>query len=164
MVETLLLRSGLEVIIRPYEHPRDFQGISEVNKLTLRVSFMYLYEPFSRKYPSLFLIAEEAEACKKIAFVLTEVPGIKGDKTTALIYAIGVHPDFKRQGIGSRLVEGVLNALRTNYKKVKTLYLHVQETNEEALQFYKDYGFKEKKFIKKFYSWGEGAYRLYYEL
>lgn len=158
------LKSGLKIKIRPYRHPDDFEAIAQINKLSLRVSFMYLYEPFARKFPDLFLIAEDVENFKKVGFVLIEIDGLKNKKHSSLIYAIAIHPNYRRQGIGKLLIDGVVESLRSNHKKVKTIFLHVQESNNEALEFYKDYGFEEKVFIEDFYSWGESAHRLVYEL
>ncbi|MHA1145094.1 MAG: GNAT family N-acetyltransferase [Candidatus Helarchaeota archaeon] len=163
-MQPIVLKSGLRVKIRQYEHPRDFEGVAEINRLSLRVSFNYLYEPFSRKSPDLFLVAEDTTKFKKIGFVLVDINGLRGVKHSSLIYAIAVHPDYRRLGIGKLLINELVQRLRTNHVKIKTIYLHVQETNEGAITFYKNYGFKEKTFLKKFYSWGEGAYRLYYEL
>ncbi|MHC1590866.1 MAG: GNAT family N-acetyltransferase [Candidatus Helarchaeales archaeon] len=160
----ITLKIGQKIRIRKYEHPRDFESISEINRLSLRVQFDYLFESFSRKYPELFLIAEDAEKFKKLGFVLGQIGGVKGEKNASLIYAIAVHPDYRRRGIGALLIDELARALRTHHEKIKRIFLHVQESNEGAIKFYMRYGFKEKKFMKKFYSWGEGAYRLYYEL
>ncbi len=153
-------RKNVSIIYREYEHPKDYADVANINSASLIVSFTYLYEEFHNKDPDLFLVAENELNKKVLGFILVEKNPKSIKKGTALIYAIASHPGYKRLGIGSGLIRNILVNLRYNHPKIKHLYLHVQETNEEALKFYFNFGFKKVKFLKEFYSWGENAHQL----
>lgn len=53
---------------------------------------------------------------------------------------IGVHPEFRRLGIGARLLEAGLAECRK--QAMKTLFLEVRTSNEKAQNLYRKYGFK----------------------
>ena len=53
---------------------------------------------------------------------------------------IGVHPEFRRLGIGARLLEAGLAECRK--RAMKTLFLEVRTSNEKAQNLYRKYGFK----------------------
>ena len=53
---------------------------------------------------------------------------------------IGVHPEFRRLGIGARLLEAGLAECRK--RAMKTLFLEVRISNEKAQNLYRKYGFK----------------------
>ncbi|NHI93876.1 MAG: N-acetyltransferase [Candidatus Lokiarchaeota archaeon] len=153
-------RRNVKIRYREYVHPLDYTGVANINSASLIVSFTYLYEEFYKKNPDLFIVAENELNKKIIGFILVEKNPRNFKKGSALVYAIAAHPGYKRLGIGSGLIRNVTINLRYNHPKIRLLYLHVQETNEEAITFYKNFGFKEIKFLKEFYSWGENAYQL----
>ena len=68
----------------------------------------------------------------------------------AEILSIGVLPDWQRQGIGRRLVDGVARAVQR--AEAKSLYLEVAADNDAALSLYSRAGFL-----------GTGLRRGYYE-
>jgi len=153
-------RKKVSLIYREYVHPKDYADVSNINSSALIVSFTYLYEEFHKKNSDLFIVAENEVNNKILGFILVEKNPKSLKKGTALIYGIASHPGYKRLGIGSGLIRNVMVNLRYNHPKIKHLYLHVQETNEEALNFYFKFGFKKVKFLKDFYSWGENAHQL----
>lgn len=67
---------------------------------------------------------------------------------------IAVHPDYRKRGIGSLLINEVK-------KLKKDIYLEVMEDNTIAIKFYESLGFKRISEIKKFYSNGKSAFRYY---
>ncbi len=73
------------------------------------------------------------------------------DKTakTANIVTLDIHPDFRRKGLASKLLnaaEGQLNKFRT-----KTITLQVSVNNIPALNFYKDKGYEIHSLIDDYY-------------
>ncbi|MFX0133778.1 MAG: GNAT family N-acetyltransferase, partial [Candidatus Hodarchaeota archaeon] len=84
-------------------------------------------------------------------------------KNSALVYAIGVLENYRRQGIGKLLINHLIDNLKKHID-IKELYLHVQESNNVAFNFYEKLGFKFIKTIKNFYSWGENAHQLSLDL
>lgn len=62
----------------------------------------------------------------------------------AYILSLGVHKKYRRNGIGSLLLDALINYLTTSEKtKVKSIFLHVLTTNQPAILFYEKrrYGF-----------------------
>ncbi|MEG6566805.1 ribosomal protein S18-alanine N-acetyltransferase [Thermoanaerobacterium saccharolyticum] len=53
---------------------------------------------------------------------------------------IAVHPDFRGQGVGSAIVEGLIELAKT--KGITSMTLEVRESNLVAQSLYKKYGFK----------------------
>ncbi|MHA1376886.1 MAG: GNAT family N-acetyltransferase [Candidatus Helarchaeota archaeon] len=146
------------IVCREYT-PDDYTEVEKVNTATLRVSFSYLYNIYYRKHPDLFLVAVDKESDKIIGFILVDINGGEMRKNSALVYGIGVLPDYRRQGIGKMLIYEIIKRLE-KYPKIKELYLHVQQTNEGGLKFYTYLGFKFVKTITNFYSWGENAHQM----
>lgn len=63
---------------------------------------------------------------------------------------IAVHPQYRGNGIGSKLVESLINNSNSWY--INSLTLEVRATNEIAQNLYKKYGFKEEGIRKNYYS------------
>lgn len=57
----------------------------------------------------------------------------------AYIYKLGVHPDFRQQGIGQKLIKAVVIELKN--RGVDWSFAHVEKTNETSLNFFKKLGF-----------------------
>ena len=58
----------------------------------------------------------------------------------AHITNIAVHPDFRGQGAGNALMEGLIEAAKK--RKAESMTLEVRASNEVALNLYHKYGFK----------------------
>ena len=52
---------------------------------------------------------------------------------------------------GRTLLEYVLDTVCAKRKHIRSVYLHVQTSNETALAFYKKFGFKIEKTIENYY-------------
>jgi ribosomal protein S18 acetylase RimI-like enzyme len=63
-----------------------------------------------------------------------------GDGVLALM---GVHPDYRRKGYGSMVVQYVVNTL--NDLKCPSIWLSVNQKNNEAQKIYLKFGFKDTK-------------------
>ena len=59
----------------------------------------------------------------------------------AIIHAFQVAPEFRNQGIGSKLLEAAEDLAKA--EEIKTLKIDVEENSIEALKLYLDKGFKE---------------------
>lgn len=59
------------------------------------------------------------------------------DCDVGYILSLGVHKKHRRNGIGSLLLDALINHLTTTEKcKVKAIFLHVLTTNQPAILFY----------------------------
>ena len=91
--------------------------------------------------PDLFLVADEESR-----IVGTVIGGYDGRR--GLIYHLAVDGSFRRQGIGSRLMEAVEARLRS--KGCIRCYLMVTRDNEEAMQYYQRHGWERMDFVVPF--------------
>lgn len=62
---------------------------------------------------------------------------------------IAVHPNYRGQGIGSKLVESLINNSTSWY--INSLTLEVRASNTIAQNLYKKYGFQEEGMRKHYY-------------
>jgi len=66
------------------------------------------------------------------------------------IMTLGVLAPYRRYGIGGKLLNFVLELAKTR-SSIEEIYLHVQTNNEEAINFYKRFGFEIVKTIPNYY-------------
>jgi ribosomal-protein-alanine N-acetyltransferase len=92
-----------------------------------------------------FLAVYSGPPRASIGFVLAQLAADEAE-----ILSIGVLPEWQRQGIGRRLVDGVARAVQR--AEAKSLYLEVAADNDAALNLYSRAGFL-----------GTGLRRGYYE-
>lgn len=85
---------------------------------------IYLYFP----YVFLLSILQDRD-------ILSESMGKESD--VGYILSLGVHKSHRRNGIGSLLLDSLINHLTTTERsRVKAIYLHVLTTNQPAILFY----------------------------
>jgi len=89
------------------------------------------------------------------------VVGKTTDKT-AMIRLIATDKNFRKQGIGQKLTEHILNHFKKN--GAKTVFTHTRTSNKNAVCFLKNSGFNIAKTVKNYYTDGESAYLLKKEL
>jgi len=73
----------------------------------------------------------------------------------AHIYNISVKKEYQNRGIGSCLLEYLLEELKKD--GFTTVVLEVRKSNSKAINLYKKFGFAEVKVLPKFYPDGEDA-------
>ena len=76
---------------------------------------------------------------------------IRDDAPAVYIMTITVLKPYRRYGIGSKLLEKAIEDCAKS-KSIKSMYLHVQETNESAFEFYKKHGFEVKERLENYYT------------
>ena len=62
---------------------------------------------------------------------------------------LAVHPEFRNQGIGKKILREILN--RACQRKVKKVTLEVRQSNQFGLKLYQAFGFTEVGRRKKYY-------------
>ena len=78
---------------------------------------------------------------------------IEGDEQSqaeAEIYNIGVRPNFRRAGAGSRLLSAFLQ--QCEHADVSLVWLDVRVSNSSAIAFYSSHGFSEAGVRPRFYN------------
>ena len=81
---------------------------------------------------------------------------------SATICQIAVNKAFQRQHIGSLLLEEVKKDCYA--KRVRIITLEVRKSNQNAIIFYKKHNFKEELIKSNYYSNGEDAIYMTYEV
>lgn len=66
------------------------------------------------------------------------------------IMTIGVLAPYRKLGIGAQLLQQVLHAC-SQQQDCEQIYLHVQVNNQEAIDFYKRFGFSVGDVVKDYY-------------
>lgn len=88
----------------------------------------------------IFLIAYDGE--KPIGYINgSPKPYVYRKKKFLEIENIGVIPEYKRKGIGSKLYNALLKEIKK--RGFERIYLNCYSQNKEALNFYKQLGFEE---------------------
>jgi ribosomal-protein-alanine N-acetyltransferase len=75
----------------------------------------------------------------------------------AHLVSIAVLKEYRRRGIGSRLLDETIKA-SIKYYDVESIYLEVRVSNIPAIRLYEKFGFKKVRLIKGYYMDGEDAY------
>jgi [ribosomal protein S18]-alanine N-acetyltransferase len=91
-----------------------------------------------------FLLASQRSFCLRVAEEGDTVSGLVAFRMTkdeAEILNLAVDSGHRRRGIGSRLVEGMIEACKA--AGVKKIFLEVRESNRGARDFYSRLGFTE---------------------
>ena len=72
-----------------------------------------------------------------------------GEKTVYIL-TIGVFEPYRRMGIGSQLIEEMERLVKER-GIAKSIYLHVQSSNEAAIEFYKKHGYAIIEKLENYY-------------
>lgn len=67
------------------------------------------------------------------------------------VMTIGVLAPYRRLGIGAKLLEQTLEACAKAGPDLEEVYLHVQVGNDDAVNFYKGFGFEKGEIVKDYY-------------
>ena len=131
------------LIIRQFQ-PEDMFPVIKLASETLPEQynpslFNYFYETF----PQGFIVAEKAH--KMIGFII----GVKTNPETAKILMISVLEPYRKQNIGSTLLNQFLKEMSA--ENIKNTELEVRIDSQNAIKFYKKHGFKITEKISKFY-------------
>jgi len=78
-----------------------------------------------------------------------------GVKKIGHIMSIAVHPDFRRRGIGTQLLQKTIETLSEN--DASELRLEVRVSNRLAIDMYHRAGFRDERILPSYYSDGEDA-------
>ena len=80
------------------------------------------------------------------------------ERQTAHLISIAVLPAHRRKGAGTRLMTTLVQYLRG--KRIESLWLEVDQRNEDAIRLYKKLGFTKIMLLENYYSDGSDAVRM----
>jgi ribosomal-protein-alanine N-acetyltransferase len=83
-------------------------------------------------------------------------------ETQGHIITIAVDEKFRKQNVGSSLLQTAINIMKKF--NCEFIYLEVKVSNITAINFYKRFGFKTYKFLKNYYEDGFDAISMYLKL
>jgi len=137
--------------------------ITEVKKEFLDAICEIERESFSEPYPP-YILAAIASETPEIFLVAVSNLRVAGyvlaslNKDSGHILSIAVRSDLRRKGIGSRLMAGILAALRK--KGAQQVMLEVRISDLDARRFYQKLGYIEAGRVRAYYRDGEDALRM----
>jgi putative acetyltransferase len=163
-------KNGKKVVFRP-EHSTDTEMLWEMFSTLSKESESNLLPPFTRErvegwtsninYDEVLAIVAVTEDGKRIIGSTS----LKFNPQDALKHkaelGITVHDDYQNMGIGTALLNHVINVAQM--KKLRKVWLHVSTANDRAIRMYKKAGFViEGKLCKE--SFVNGEYRDEYSM
>ena len=113
------------------------------NFLTSATLLLFIVESFINVEH--FYVAEFAKKKEICGFVIFGIFSIK----TAHLMILAVHPKYQRHGIGTKLLERVIEVVA--FTPINTIRLEVRTTNKIAIEFYEKYDFTIATTIEKYY-------------
>ncbi len=123
---------------------KDLEPIVEIEKESFDHPYSpYIFEKFLGS--DIFLLAEVDE--KVVGYIMGDIRGEYG-----LLVSIAVLPDFRREGIGTRLIDELIERM-----DVPSLRLTLRPHNRGAFDFYKNMGFRYVGVIKDYYKNDDNA-------
>lgn len=102
---------------------------------------------------SVVLVASDADDTV-VGFIIGYASGRVG-----AIYTLDVHPDYRRRGIGSRLIAALEEELQM--QGVESIRLEAAIENPDALELYRKLGYKERELVRDYYGRGKNAVRMW---
>jgi ribosomal-protein-alanine N-acetyltransferase len=136
--------------IREYQ-PRDFEQLCELDRICFPPAVAYRPEEIAAALlqpRSLCFVAEQQGLV--VGFILLDWRRAVGH-----IITIDLHPDYRRRGLGRRLMEMAEQRLRR--RGVRRMVLEVATTNPAALAFYNNQGFAPRRLLPRYYRDGTDA-------
>ncbi len=122
----------------------DVEGIAELDKLCFSVPWSYnAFLAEAQNKIARYFVAKDNGHC--IGYCGFWVAYDSGDITN-----VAVHPDYRKQGIGSMLVSSMMQLARK--EKLISMNLEVRKSNTAAQKLYSKYGFRTVGTRKGYYS------------
>lgn len=102
-------------------------------------------------WPGTFFVAE-TQSGKIVGYCVSSK-----DRKVAHMISIGVLQEYRRQGIGTRLIRA---SLLNHGSRIDEMRLEVKQGNADAIRLYEQLGFRQLGLIKKYYSDGSAAVKM----
>jgi len=132
--------------------PADLYAIYHIEESSFSEPYPHsLLSKLLRDFPNSYLVAE----IDRGTIVGYCVASDDGD--FAHLISIGVLLKYRRRGVGTALIQELLEKLRL---RVRELRLEVNQRNAEAIKLYEDLGFKRTSVIENYYADGSPAVKM----
>jgi [ribosomal protein S18]-alanine N-acetyltransferase len=140
------------VRIRPFT-PNDIPAVASIVRESLRENYpTSLYLDIHRWWRDGFLVADlDGHPVGFLAAVLSA-------DGQARILMFAVTTAFRRRGYGSLMMNAFIQVC--GMRAIRRIELEVRISNDEAIRFYKRYGFEISQLLPKFYTDGEDGYKM----
>jgi len=152
------MKKALSPIIRPL-CDEDLIEVYRLDQLCYEPGIAYSFQTILFFFYYLDIISFVAEFEGKIAgFILAEIKS----KDKAHIITLDIHPDFRRQGLGTHMLQIVEKEMIG--RKAKSVFLEVDIENEAAIKLYEKCGYAKMKMLKNYYRRRKDAFLMEKEL
>jgi len=143
---------GRAVRIRPFV-PNDIPAVASIVREALRENYpTSLYLDIHRWWRDGFLIADlDGHPVGFLAAVISS-------DGQARILMFAVSAGWRRRGFGRQVMDAFVQ--RCAMRGLRRIELEVRISNEEAIRFYKRYGFETAAVLPKFYTDGEDGFKM----
>lgn len=162
----VILRQVGKCAIRRAE-PGDLISTMEINLKTLPEHYSdYFYESLLAELPEAFLVAESEGGL--VGYIMCKSEhGFSNFKRLGFVrkghvVSVAVLDEFRRQGIGTALVEESVKGVKAH--GCAEFYLEVRCSNTEAVRLYEQLGFIIRQRINAYYRDGEDGYLMAIDL
>lgn len=137
--------------------PEDLFSVYRIAQVSFKDPYpLKLLRHIYETNPDGFLVAEVDES------VVGYLIGIVRWGNVGHILAIAVDESFRRNGVGSALMINAFNRLKEH--GASSVELEARVSNEEAQNFYDELGFESREIVPDYYSDGEAAVSMVYDL
>jgi len=143
--------------------PEDIQSVLGINMRTLPEHYSdYFYLEILSEFPETFLAAEIGEMV--VGYIMCRIEyGFSHLKRFGLsrkghIVSVAVLDEHRNKGVGTKLVEHVMEEMRK--KSCKEVYLEVRVSNLRAIALYERLNYKKVSRLEGYYRDGEAAYLM----
>jgi ribosomal-protein-alanine N-acetyltransferase len=139
--------------LRDFE-PRDVPPLAEIVAEALHERYEpSLYLSLSQQWPEGFLVAVDSQD-RPVGFLLGVVQ-VDGE---GRILMFAVHREWRKEGVGTRLMNTFLE--RSRSRGLRKATLEVRVSNATAIRFYTRFHFSVLDLLRSYYSDGENGYQM----
>ncbi len=158
---------GEEFVVRK-ARKEDIPVVMYINRVSLPENYPeWFFEEHLERWGEAFYVAEVGG--KVVGYVMSRVEYgapyvVEGSIVKkGHIVSIAVLEQYRRRGIGRKLMEHAMSALKNVYE-CREVYLEVRVSNIPAIRLYEKLGFRKVRIIPMYYLDGEDAYLMAREL
>ncbi|XP_009614079.1 uncharacterized protein LOC107773898 [Nicotiana tabacum] len=141
--------AGREVIIS-LDNVRDknMMQLRKINTALFPIRYNHKYYSDALASGDFTKLAYYSDIC--VGSVACRLEKKEGGAVRIYIMTLGVLAPYRGLGIGTKLLNHVLDLCTK--QNIKEIYLHVQTSNEDAINFYKKFGFEVTNTVQNYYT------------